>query len=116
MILVKILVLQLIVTCVILFVLLEVFRRELILAAFDALEQLESSDSPAEALVVSAVALRAVDERRLKELLGRKFPLAEVNMAVNPGIYGGLVIKTGNRIMDHSLLSRIKLLWSRQDV
>ena len=115
MILVKIIFLQIIVAIVILFVLWEMFKRELVKAALQAIEEGEPQGSIMDVSVVTAAALSPVDDSRLRAGLHKKFPSACVDVRVNADIRGGLVIKAGDLLMDHSLLTRIKHLFGQED-
>lgn len=115
MILYKILFLQLAAAAVIVFVLLELFKHELVRAALEALEQAEFQEELGEVSVVAGTILSPDDEFRLRALLRKRFPSAEVCLAVNREIRGGLVIQAGALLLDYSFLTRIKNLFRDKD-
>lgn len=113
MILLKVILLQAAVGAVIVFVLLEVLKRELVHAAVQALEEVTPRSDVTQVTVVSASVFSAADELSLTAKLHRTFPAAGISMAVNRDIHGGLVIKAGDLLLDFSLLTRIKKMFGR---
>jgi F-type H+-transporting ATPase subunit delta len=59
--------------------------------------------------VTSAVPLSAAQERRLTELLARLYGRAMgLQVVVDPGILGGLVIRVGDEVIDGSIAHRLE--------
>jgi F-type H+-transporting ATPase subunit delta len=58
--------------------------------------------------VTTAVSLSAAQERRLTELLGRLYGRSiGLQVTVDPGILGGLVIRVGDEVIDGSIAHRL---------
>lgn len=64
-----------------------------------------------EVRVVSAVALEAEQEDKLREALSKRFDAdIELNNEIDQGVIGGAVIYAGDQVIDGSLLGRLKKL------
>ncbi|MBF0593828.1 MAG: F0F1 ATP synthase subunit delta [Candidatus Omnitrophica bacterium] len=113
MILLKIVFLQIILAAGVLFVLWEILKRELVQEGLRAIEQSEVRFDIADVSVITAWQLSSVEENRMRAAVQRQFPSAEVVFVVNVDIMGGLVVKAGDLILDHSLLTRMKHLFGQ---
>lgn len=61
------------------------------------------------AYVTSAMALTAPQERRLAEVLGRLYGRAiGLQVTVDPGVLGGLVVRVGDEVIDGSIAHRLE--------
>jgi F-type H+-transporting ATPase subunit delta len=59
--------------------------------------------------VTSAVALTAGQERRLSEILGRLYGRTiGLQVTVDPGVLGGLIIRVGDEVIDGSIAHRLE--------
>ncbi|MBF0386523.1 MAG: F0F1 ATP synthase subunit delta [Candidatus Omnitrophica bacterium] len=115
MILVKLLLAQGVLAAIILAILWLMLKRELVRAAWQALEQAPPRKEVRVVSVITCVELSAADELKLRALLQRSFPCAAVAIACNRELRGGMVIQADDTIMDYSLLTRIKHIFGKGD-
>ncbi len=113
MILGQIIFLQVFVALLIIFGLWELLKRELIQAALQDLEHLDSRDEVMSVDVVISTGLSPSDEQRLYRGLKKKFPAAKIALTLNKGIRGGMVIYTEGLLIDQSCLTRVKHLFGK---
>jgi len=75
------------------------------------LEKSAGSRSETLAEVTSAVPLEADQEQRLAEALSRRFKRrVSLKVTVDPSIQGGLIVRTGDTVIDGSVRSRLEQL------
>lgn len=61
------------------------------------------------ARVISAVALSSAQEQRLADVLGRLYGrTVGLQVTVDPGVLGGLVVRVGDEVIDGSVLHRLE--------
>lgn len=71
----------------------------------------QAAEKRLEVRVVSAVALEADQEARLREALSKRFDAdIELNNEIDRSVIGGAVIYAGDQVIDGSLLGRLKKL------
>jgi hypothetical protein len=115
MILVQIVVFQIIGAGIVVWVLWGLLKNDLWRWALSEAEAIDPVAGVAGVTVISARQPSPGDEARLQACLRAKFPGAVVTRIVNKEIKGGLVIKAGVLLLDYSLLTRIKHLFSSAD-
>lgn len=75
------------------------------------LERAAASRSESLAEVTSAVALDDDQQRRLAEALSKRFKRrVSLKVTVDPSIQGGLIVRTGDTVIDGSVRSRLEQL------
>ena len=75
------------------------------------LEKAAGSRSETLAEVTSAVPLEGDQEQRLAEALSRRFKRrVSLKLTVDPSIQGGLIVRTGDTVIDGSVRSRLEQL------
>jgi F-type H+-transporting ATPase subunit delta len=75
------------------------------------LEKAAGSRSETLAEVISAVPLEGDQEQRLTEALSKKFKRrVSLKVTVDPSIQGGLIVRTGDTVIDGSVRSRLEQL------
>ena len=75
------------------------------------LEKAAGSRSETLAEVISAVPLEGDQEERLAEALSKKFKRrVSLKVTVDPSIQGGLIVRTGDTVIDGSVRSRLEQL------
>ena len=63
------------------------------------------------AMVSTAVSLSPARQNAVSETLRHKFPgLSDIEFVVDPALAGGLVVKIGHKVIDLSLIGKIKNL------
>lgn len=71
----------------------------------------QEAEKRLEVRVVSAVALEAEQESKLREALSKRFDAdIELNNEIDQSVIGGAVIYAGDQVIDGSLLGRLKKL------
>ena len=116
-ILAKMLILQVAVAVLVLFLLKKFFDRELFLYAMEQLSVLPDGGSfdVQEIAVLTAGKISEHDASRLTALIKMKFPRARIIMAEDASLWGGFVMRVGQKTLDCSLLLKIKQLFRISD-
>ena len=111
----KLVALQVLVLCAVLFILKRFLERELLVSAIEALRGWSSDRDQVAAHIDILAAAQLPDgvESILRALIKEKCPEAEVDVVLNPAIWGGIVIRIEERVLDFSLLNRLKHLFGR---
>ncbi|MBF0330552.1 MAG: F0F1 ATP synthase subunit delta [Candidatus Omnitrophica bacterium] len=90
----------------------KLLERELFAVAIEQISgvTLDRGDVISEVAVVSAVKISKDDELRLSVVVKRRFPQANLVLANDPSLGGGLIVRVGQHTFDHSFWTRIKQL------
>jgi F0F1-type ATP synthase delta subunit len=110
---VKILVLQVAVAVLVVFLLKKLLDRELFLCLLEKLSHLSTDQgvNTDEVIVVAAKKLSGDDEFRLRTIIKEKFPRAEVVVAEDRALRGGVLVRAGEQIFDFTLLTKSRQLF-----
>ena len=113
-IIVKFVLLQILAIVMVLFVLKRVLERELFGLALERVSAVSFfvEDGFTEIVVLSAGKIAARNEALLRSVLTGRFPRASIVFLQDASLGGGFVIQAGPCILDYSLLTRIKQLFT----
>ncbi len=109
-ILLKIVFFQFAIAIVVLFFMKKFLNRELILSAlerFYAAADEKNADINLIEVVFSAQC-SAADEAQVRAIARERFPAAQVVVKVEPSLWGGVVIRIADKVIDSSLITKIK--------
>ena len=105
-------VLQVIVACIVIYVLGRKLDRELIEAAVEKLSVIKGSEAPGVVIVISCVPLQDQWRQAIEGLIKRKFTAAEVIFKQEVSVKGGVVIEMIGQTLDFSVANRLKNFWT----
>ena len=106
---------QLAIAVIVFFVLKKLLDRELIALALERFERFKSEENAHninEILVITHRPLNALLKKRLARLVEQKFKQTPLVFKEQGKIKGGMVIQMGEHVVDFSLLSRLKGVWT----
>jgi len=109
-ILLKVVLFQCVIAAVVVFIMKKALNRELFLAALERLYVAagENCDDACVIEVVSCASCSAADEARVRALIKERGPSASVIFRVDPSLWGGVIIRMADKVIDCSLSTRIK--------
>jgi F0F1-type ATP synthase delta subunit len=108
----KIVILQVVIGALVLLLMKKLLDRELFAAALEQVSVLPLEHGVAldEIVVVAGCRLSEVDRARLKGVVERRYPQARLVVGEDLSLGGGLIIRVGVHVFDHSFWTRIKQL------
>ncbi len=112
----KVILLQVVMAALVLFLMKKLLERELLGVALEQIAgaPLEHGVIVNEVVVVAAGRFSGDDEFRLRGVIRDRFPQARVLIGRDASLGGGLIIRMGDHVLDHSLWTRLKQLMGLQ--
>lgn len=101
---------QIIVAGIVIVVLNQKLKKELIEAALENLQANISSQTQGEIILISANEIDALLRARIENIIKRKLERPVVTYQIDPQIKSGLIIKIDTMVLDFSLANRLKSL------
>ena len=102
---------QALVAAVVIFILKQLLDKELIEAALEKFQGLDTGKDTAD-IRVRLGKMDARARERFEDLARRRFPRARLTVEQDEGLKGGVIITVGSEQLDFSVANRLKGFWS----